>query len=185
MKIVAAAVLLALGAGEGWPEQPPDQTIEYRVHNTPGDSSSGLNFTVWLEITAIAKLNDTVTWRVKTITVEDAATGDAWSDDNPLVDTATGNWHVTHADTSAPTQDEFAVAPPIIDRLSNHDTSGDDLDVTIEGAAYTPPPGGAPYTITAALSYSLTKVGETDPEEEGEAEESDLPNPPTGPPVAQ
>ncbi|MEE9296951.1 MAG: hypothetical protein V3W34_18560 [Phycisphaerae bacterium] len=158
---------------------PDDQTVEYRIHETPTDPKSAVVFVVRLELTAEDSAGYEVGWEITTAQFRQPGTPDTtWTEDYPYVDTTDGLWWVKHADPEAPEASEFVLPPWLLSTATADDPQDDDLDYDLEGVAYSlpPPPGEPPYENTAALDYSFTLAQQEILLVEGDDEPVDAPN---------
>lgn len=126
---------------------------QYNIHQDPNDPSSPVTWTVVLKLHEELRSGSDIAWKIKKLTITELDSGgsplNVWSEASPPV----GLWQVTHADPNNPTFGEFA-EPPLLDSLATAaDPNNADMDYSLEGVAYTPPPGGEPYAITGALTF--------------------------------
>lgn len=149
---------------------PADRTISYKIHETPSDPQTAVEWIVELELKAVdSKGADDIGWEIQVIRIKDEAQTIEWSQVNPYSNGGDNLWWLSHADGNNPTVDEFT-EPPLIQGTAANATS--DLDYDFEGAVYTPPapPGQPPFTVTSSLCYRFHIVGEPSPEEDEEDE---------------
>jgi len=83
---------------------------------------------------------------------------------------------VEHADPDNPVRSDFVEPAPVTDTALADDPADPDLHFDVVGVPYTPPPGGPPYAVTAALDFTFTKDGHTDPDDSGNDEPVDVPD---------
>jgi hypothetical protein len=124
---------------------------------------------------------DSVGWEVTSATFVQGFRTDGsdpmWTIEYPDVDTADGLWWIAHADADSPEIEEF-VEPPPMDGVAATTSQNDvNLEYEMESSTYSPPPGGAPFAATAALTHFFRRVGESEPEEEGEDDPVDVTEP--------
>lgn len=180
-RILVAAALLALGPGVAALGQalPPDQAVEYRIREVPGDPNSPVVWTITLELTAIERHDALVRWHVRRADVRacDPVNGDTvWRVADPAVDTPSGDWWVEHIKAEEPAAEDFMDLPHTGGLAADLAQVEDDLEFSCAGAAS---PGGA-----ALLTYSFRVSSESEPRKSGEDEEIDPPVPtPLGEPL--
>ncbi|MBN2448290.1 MAG: hypothetical protein JXO22_16305 [Phycisphaerae bacterium] len=181
--VISALLALPTGARADLPD---DQYIQYLMHATPADPNSPVVFGVALTLQASDADGDAVGWDVTAVDFTEydpnGLPDRTWVENNPHVPTADGLWWIEHADGENPEPAEFAEPPLLEGQAAANNFGAEDLDYMLEGLQYSPPPGGAPYTNTAALNHEFTLDGESEPIESGEAEPVEIPpysDPPT------
>lgn len=172
--ILYAATLTAVRAD--FPVHPGNQTVEYRIRETPTDPDSLVVFVIIMELAPSDSDGNEIGWEItemefhQTHRFESECT--IWVEESPMVPSADGLWWIEHQDPENPELSEF-VMPPLLEGTADaQDPSNPDLHYRLEGVTYAPPPppGRQPFDITAALDYQFTLVGEQDPFEEGKEE---------------
>ncbi len=157
---------------------PADRTVAYRIYADPANPQGGLLFTVALRLSASTTSGSAVAWEVEEADIVQYASGGnpsrKWSEPSPTVSTADGLWWVTHADPENPLLSEFTMPPSISGVAGAEDPQEPDLEYSIVGRVYVPPPTGAHFLITAALDYVFTEVGSAEPEEEDDDEPAEV-----------
>ncbi|MCG8405966.1 MAG: hypothetical protein MI923_12290 [Phycisphaerales bacterium] len=166
---VVAAGLLSAFTGKAQ-ALPPDQSLEYSIYD-----GNVLVFQFRLFLSSKESGSGEVGWNIDKAEFHQPGTnGGDWVKDNPTVDTPDGLWWVDHADVQKPEISEFCL-PPLLEGLAtSEDPADDDLDYSLEGRSYTPPPEGKPFNITVALDYIFQRVGAAQPEESGDDEPAEL-----------
>jgi hypothetical protein len=163
---------------------PDDRWVLYEMHSLPIDPQSDISFQVYVHLHAVERNGQWVGWEVAELVLIDHVDGKSdrsWSIAAPYVDTGDGLWQVEHADPEQPRQEEFVLPPLIYGQAVADDPEEPDLSFTFEGVPYTPPPGGPPYPITAALDYEFMCLGQLDPLEFGWDEPVYVPSDPPEP----
>lgn len=177
--LVAAALFLAAAVPSL--ATPPAKTISYAIHAVPSDPEAEVVFTVMLDLEPAEVDGDSVGWEVvSAIFIQGIRTDGSdpmWKIDEPAVDTADGLWWIDHADADTPEAGEFLEPPPMGGVAATTSQSDVKLEFEVQGAAYSPPPGGAPFATTAAVTHFFRRVGESEPEEEGTAEPVEVEEP--------
>lgn len=161
--------------------------IVYRIHQTPGDPQTPVVFTITATLERISTVGSQVAWHAGVLQFRKKGTGGApdkiWEAYDVPADTTDDLWWVTHANTNTPVASEFKLPPRYLGTAEPIAQSTYDLDFDFRGRTYTPPQGGAPYTITAGMNYELdTAIGPEIPP--GTDEPVELP-PITDPPGTQ
>lgn len=111
--IVLGVSLVASAAGTAR-ALPPPQTVSIEIHETPGDASTPLRFTVSLDVTAIHGKDSSIAWAITTARfTEPGSSGRAWIVAAPTIATADNLWWVEHADVSAPAAADFRNLPAL------------------------------------------------------------------------
>ena len=180
MVSLAAGVTLwivPLAMADGLPE---DQTVYYYIHDDPTQRPSNVVFAIRLDLTAVDSDADAVGWDITSIEFRQPAGRPApdtvWGEAAPTVDSADGLWWVEHSDTALPVLEEFTLPPKLVGLAIAQNPLDKNLDYDFEGVAYVPPPEGAPFDITAALTYVFTEEEEDEPVKQGTDEPVDIPN---------
>lgn len=171
-----------------WAALPADQVVTFWLREDPSDPNSRVAYAVQVSLTADKDDGNWIGWIVTEATVvENVASPDpdkSWTVELPYVDTEDGRWWVNHGDPMAPVRADF-VEPPLIDDTATPNDAGEsNLLLGVVGETYSPPPLGAPYEVTASLTYTIQRTSSQTPEIEGSEETSELPNggtPPTMP----
>lgn len=175
---IALATLCFFVCAAGAQALPTDRTIAYRIFDDPGDPNAVVLFIVKLSLGAQESAGSSVGWKIKQISIRQSPTqsqpATTWIESLPAVGTPDGLWWVAHADPESPVLSEFTRPPLLSGRATAQQSSQPDLDYDLEGQAYTPPPGGPPFTVTAALDYTFIKVGDSEPTGDGEDEPTDM-----------
>jgi hypothetical protein len=189
-QLIGTVVVLAGVGHTDLPAQALGSTellVRYNIRETPGDPSSPVIWTIDLALQEKQVDGNYVGWLIDSVTISQPnATGQtesAWTEATPTVNSPDGLWWVEHADPQEPQRAEFAQPPLLEGTAIAQDPQDADLDYYLEGVPYDPPPEGPPFEVTAALDYSFTFVGSSEPEEEGDDEPVDLPpreDPPVG-----
>ncbi len=161
-------------------------SVRYNVRETPGDPSSAVIWTIDLALQEKQVDGNDVGWLIDSITISQLnATGqveNTWTELTPTVNSPDGLWWVEHADPQDPKRTEFAQPPLVEGTAIAQDPPDADLDYYLEGVPYEPPPE-PPFEVTAALDYTFTLVGSSEPEGDGDDEPVELPpldDPPVG-----
>lgn len=158
---------------------PADQSIEFKIYETPTDPTSDVVFIAVLSLTYQddvpgAANSGLVGWEVTEIelTRPDAAGDIVWREAFPSVATSDGLWWAYHRNMDNPMLDEFVKPAQVSGTATPDDPTEDDLDYSVKGETYTPPaaPGEPPHPITAALDYSFQRAMDPEPIEDGNDE---------------
>ncbi len=162
--LVVIGVLVPIALGE---DLPADKLATYAVHEDSSDPNSSVNYEIVLLLHATERDGDSVRWSIAEVEIREKATGGGadiiWLDDDPNVDTTSGQWWVEHVDADAPVNEDF-LEPPLIEGVADpQQGTTDTLDFYLEGLVYTPPQGGAPWDATARTGYELQITGESEP----------------------
>lgn len=179
------------GSAFGLPE---DRVVTIGIRTNPDNPTSSVHYEVALSLSAVAQDGNWIGWEVVNLTFREKATlgtDTLWSIDYPLVDTDDELWWVEHADPSKPVRPDFKELAPIMGVALPETPGAKNLDFSIEGVPYTPPPDGAPYANTSAISFRLRLTTETtsDPTQVADDSSADAPvdddYPNTPPPTKQ
>jgi len=149
------------GVAYGLPE---DRVVTIGIHSNPDDSTSRVQYEVALSLSAVTQDGNWIGWEVVNLTLREKATlgtDTVWSIDYPLVDTEDELWWVEHSDPSQPVRTDFKELAPIVGVALPETPGVKNLDFSIEGVPYAPPPEGAPYASTSAISFRLRLTNET------------------------
>lgn len=172
--LITLAITMGVVVPTAKADLPPDQTVTYRLHVIPTDRASATHSEIRLELAAVEQFGSEIAWQVRSIRITrfdaESASISKWLDEYPVVQTASGLWHILHADPMAPTLDEFADPPLMLGIATGATAYTVNLEYRIEG---TSPPPGSPlnvYEVTSLLDYALTPEGEHEPTDEGEDE---------------
>lgn len=160
---------------------PADQLITYYTRETPTDPQSAVVMEVLVRLTAVAATAEEVGWAIGEINIvrlgEGSIPDQEWVDPAPELLTSDGLWWVAHADLMEPQLHEFAIAPALVGTALPTAETNEDLGYFLEGSEYVPPPEGAPFENTVALSYSFRLLAAQEPIDEDEevpAESGDI-----------
>ncbi len=183
---VAALLLLLSVSGSAWAQGPAaDKIVAYRIHELPNDPNSAVVFTVTLTLHAAGSSGATIGWQIAAAEFRQPGAGEApdtiWVDQSPYVDSVDGLWWVEHSDPSRPGLSEFREPPLLVGIAAAVDPADDNLNYTLHGLEFSPPPEGGPYEITAAFTYCFSKVAEPSPFLDGEDDPVDIPDEPEPP----
>ena len=153
---------------------PADQAVTFKMHSDHADPNSSVDFEVTLHLTATEVGVDSAGWTISEIEFFKPGVGVApdrtWIVASPFVPTVDGLWWVSHANTAVPEVSEFGL-PPYLDGFAFAlDPADEDLSYSLAGRPYTPPPAGAPFLQTAALSYSMALADTETPVKDGDDE---------------
>ncbi len=164
-------LLVTLGLSQpAWGDLPASQFITYRTREIPTDPQSAVVLQVTFRLTAVAATAVEVGWAVDEISIvrpgNESSPDQLWIDLSPELLTSDGLWWVAHEDLLQPQFDEFAVPPALVGTALATAETDDDLGYFLEGAMYVPPPEGAPYEHTVALSYSFQLLAAQEPIDE-------------------
>lgn len=186
--LAIAVVLLSGLLSIAWAQElPADETVAYWIHELPDDPNSAVTLSITLTLHADDSDSGSVGWQITEVEFRQPGTGGAsdtvWTESFPSVNSADGLWWVEHSDPGDPQPSEFSWPPLLTGDAVAVDPANADLSYALEGLAYTPPPEGAPYTVTAAFQYSFSLLGESAPFLEGEDEPVEVP-PESDPPVS-
>ena len=159
---------------------PKDQTVYYSIYDNPTQRPNNVVFTIRLDLTAVDSDADAVGWEITSVEFRQPGSrptmDTVWVEASPTVDSADGLWWVEHSDTALPVLEEFTLPPKLVGLAIAEDPLGKNLDYDFVGVAYVPPQEGAPFDITAALTYVLTEEEEDEPVKQGKDEPVDVPN---------
>lgn len=174
--VTFAATACFLGAHTARADLPADRTVYLYMYEVPGDPESDIVFSVGLDLEAVDVDGVWVGWEVTSAKFIEPGTPDTvWIENSPAVDSPDGLWWVEHVDLQDPQHDEFTLPPLLEGTATAEEPLGADLEYTLEGASYDPPPGGPPFDVTAAVDYIFTVEGEEDPKKEGDDEPVEVP----------
>lgn len=178
--VASVAVAVALGivplalAGE----LPEDQTVYYYIHEYPNQPNCDVVFTIRLDLTAADSDADAVGWRITSAEFRQPGNRQAqdkvWTEASPIVNSPDGLWWVEHADPAFPELEEFTLPPKLVGLAMAQDPLDKNLEYDFKGVPYVPPPEGAPFDITGALTYVFAEE-EEDPVEQGKDEPVEVP----------
>lgn len=159
-----AVVIVVIASANVQADLPADRSVHYVVRNIPTDPSSGILFTMSLNIQAIEQVGNSVAWEITSVVFNKPAGGvdEFWSVEFPFVNTNDGLWWVEHADPVIPVRNEFVYVPTLLGTAVPDDPNNQNLNFDIAGGIYIPPPEGSPYETTTVLSYSLTTEDSND-----------------------
>lgn len=147
-------------------------SIRYNIRETPGDPSSAVIWTIDLALQEEQVDGNDVGWLIDSVTISQLNTTgqaeNAWTEATPTVNSPDGLWWLAHADPQNPQRSEFAQPPLLESTATAQDPANADLDYYLEGLPYEPPPEGPPFEHTAALDYTFTLVGSSEPESAGD-----------------
>ena len=158
---------------------PPDRVVHFAIHENPSNPASRIQYVLSLSISAQDQSGDFIGWAVDNYKITEKAilgSDTVWDVDSPAIDTADGLWWVPHADPDNPVRTDFVEPAPVAGTALANDPTDPDLHFDVVGVPYTPPPGGPPYTVTAALDFTFTLDGHTDPNDSGDDEPVDIPD---------
>jgi len=156
---------------------PPNQVVQFKIHASPTDPLSPVVFVISMNLAATEWSEEVVGWTVTSIEFRQPGTGgepdQTWIRNYPLLPTLEGLWWVGHLDPFAPQLSEFSQPPPIGGTAVVQSAATENLNFSFQGRPYSPPPTGAPFLQTAALSYDfalaetnwLIKDGDDEPVE--------------------
>lgn len=184
-RLLSVVIGVSLVATTSVQADPPSTYFAtYYVHQTPGDSSTPLLYTLTFTLRPARVVGEYVGWQVyETTLARPDANGGAplvFADVAPSVDSSDGLWWVPHGDPDAPRIEEFELSPPLSGTALASDPAHPDLEYTFEGhGGFTD--GGGSNTDYAIASYTLTQSGEVDPDEEGD--DTPVPTTPDYPPA--
>lgn len=143
---------------------PADRVVTIGIRSNPDNPTSPVHYEAALSLSAVAQDGNWIGWEVVNLTFREKATlgtDTVWSIDYPLVDTQDELWWVEHADPNQPVRTDFKELAPITGVALPVTPGMKNLDFSIEGVPYTPPPEGAPYASTSAISFRLRLTTET------------------------
>ena len=140
---------------------PADRVMTCEIRETPGDSTSQLNITFVMVLTAKEQDGDSIGWEVASVTINEFDANvdviSTWIDNSPSVSSSDGLWWITHADPDNPVDDEFTYSPPIAG------TAGSDMDYIFEGLGE---PAEAATVLTCLVNLVLWPQSWPNPEVE-------------------
>lgn len=167
---------------------PQDRVVHIGIHEDPQQPASRIQYILSFSLSAQEQDGDSIGWEVSYLKITEKAilgSDTEWDVDLPDVDSSDGWWWVEHGDPAAPVRSDFVELPSIADTAFAINPTEDNLEFDIAGVPYTPPPGGPPYSVTAALDFAFTKGGNPDPEpppdDSGDNEPVDVPDWPDDP----
>ena len=146
----------------------PDQVIVYKIREDPSDTKSAVVFEVSLELTNMDQDGNAIGWRIdlaKFVQIVAGGSNIEWTKEKPLGSL----WWVEHAALSDPQLEEFDEVPLLQGTAESVDPQNQDLNYDLEGTPYTSSPLSYSGRVTA-LTYTFTKAGQAEPEEEGDDE---------------
>lgn len=177
LSVMVFALAAFAGAAAAAQALPDDRVVAFNLREDPQDPESDVVFRIELVLHAMSEAGSTIGWRIDEAVftqLDGESVVAAWSKTLPTVPGSGGLWWVTHADTGAPTLGEFVMPPHLTGTAELKQGSGADLDYDFEGVAYSPPPGGAPFEPTAAMSYDLRNNSTEEPIENEEEAPTEL-----------
>jgi len=165
---------------------PADRVIYFAIHENPENPNSRVQYYLSLSITAADQDGDWIGWDITNYKITEKAvlgSDTVWDVDSPNVGTTDGLWWVEHADPDNPIPTEFVEPAPVADTAVAVDPADPDLDFDVVGVPYTPPPGGPPYQVTAALDFAFSATADPNdpPDDSGDDEPVDNGPPPSPP----
>ena len=179
---VLTLLLAFCGAADA---RPTDFTLGFNLHETIGDPTSPIDFTITMGLMKDTVDGNDIGWLVNAVTIRKMdGQGNVlttWSKNQPYVDTFDGLWWIEHADPNAPVNSEFLVPPLISGTAPSTNPNVVSLEFEFEGAIYVAPPEGAPYDDTSSLTTLLQEEGNPTPEKEEEDEPVETPELPEEP----
>lgn len=101
---LCALTLTGLFASQAW-ALPADRTISYKIHETPSDPQTAVDWTVELDLKAASSkgAND-IGWEIQEIRITDEGTQAVeWCEVNPYSNPSDNLWWLAHADGNNPT----------------------------------------------------------------------------------
>lgn len=162
---VAMAMLTLIVANAG-ADVPLTKEVFYKIHEDPADPNSPIIFTVGLLLEEADTDGDAIGWKITEMLFRQPVAGmngdRLWSVTDPTVSTADGLWWVEHPSANIELAD-FDLPPELDGVATAEDPNDVDLNYSLAGAPYSPPPGGAPWDPTAALEFEFTEDGESTP----------------------
>jgi len=183
--VSALTVLLALcGAVDA---RPPDHAITFKLHETVGDTTSTIDFTVTMGLMKDTVDGNDIGWDVIVVTFremdDEGNVVTTWTKNNPDVDTTDGLWWIEHANPASPVNSEFLVPPLISGTAPSPNPNVISLEFEFEGDIYVEPPEGAPFEDTSSLTTLLRDEGTPPPppKKDVENEPVEMPNQPSDP----
>ena len=181
---VLTLLLVFCGAADA---RPPDYTLTFNLHETPGDPASPIDFTITMGLMKDTVNGNDIGWLVNVVTIRKVdGQGNVlttWSKNQPFVDTEDGLWWIEHADPNAPVNSEFLVPPLISGTAPSPNPNVVSLEFEFEGAMYVAPPEGAPYDDTSSLTALLRDEGTPPPPPKKDIEDEpvEMPDEPLDP----
>ncbi len=165
---------------------PADRTIYIAIHQNPANPHSRVQYVLAQMITAVEQDGDWIGWEIENYKITEKALLGAdtvWDVDYPDVGTTDGLWWVEHYDPDNPVPADFAEAAPVADRAIANDPANPDLYFDVAGVPYTAPPGGPPYELTGAISFTFSTTANANdpPDDSGDDEPVDSPDNPNPP----
>lgn len=160
---VALALFTALSVpGAAAQSQPQTCEVEFCIYEDPADPESAIAFRIILRMHAASTSGSSIGWAVDEIEFRDPGSGgdDVWRAYDVAADTQDGLWWVNHHTPTEPQRAEFARPARFVGVAQSVDPWFDDLEFDFRGESYTPPLSGAPYDVTAALSFQFTAGNE-------------------------
>ncbi|MCH8149803.1 MAG: hypothetical protein IH987_17765 [Planctomycetes bacterium] len=161
---ILAAVFVFCGVADA---RPPDYAITFNLHETIGDPTSDIEFTVTMGLMKEEQNGDDIGWQVQIVTIRELDDNgnviDTWFKTQPNVDTSDELWWIEHADPDNPVNSEFLIPPLIYGTAGHVNTTEPSLEFEFEGDLYVAPPGGPPFDDTASLTTLLQEPGNPPP----------------------
>src|SRR6266852_2207011 len=100
--VVLLTATITILSSSGAMALPLPQRVSFQVHETPGDPTTPLQFTLSLSVTATDQKGESIAWQVtQAHFVEAGANGRDWSVSNPTIGTEDNLWWVEHSDANA------------------------------------------------------------------------------------
>jgi hypothetical protein len=138
---------------------PPNQVVRFKIHASPTDPLSPVAFVITMNLAASDGSGNVVGWMVTSIEFRQPGAGSApdqtWIAAYPILPTIDGLWWVEHVDPFAPQLSEFSQPPRLGGTAVVQSAATENLNYSFQGRPYSPPPTGAPFLQTAALTYTL------------------------------
>ena len=161
---------------------PAERVAHYVIRLDPTNPGSRVQYVLSSTISAQEQDGDWIGWEVQSYKITEKAvlgSDTVWAADFPFVDTSDGLWWVEHADPDNPIPSEFALPAGIVGAAVSNDPGVPALYFSVVGAPYSPPAGGSPVEATGALTFSFSRTPDPNdpPDDSGDDEPVDLPDP--------
>lgn len=142
---------------------PPPLTVGFEVHENPGVSTSPLQFTVSLSLSATDQKDGLIAWQVTQARFVEAGTsGRIWSVSNPTITTADHLWWVQHANSNAPAAVDFRAPPLIEGSAAPVSGTSESLSFSFQGSSSAPANSAAANYSFHTLSGTIATSGDDD-----------------------
>jgi len=180
-KWILVLVAVAMGSvSASSSAMPPDQIVEFTIHEDPSDAESASLYAVRLYLWAAEQKGNSIGWEIDQVRIVKMIVPgqyyQAWSEELPYVETLDGLWWVEHVDPLHPGAAEFQL-PPLVEGRAEPFIEGMALDYSIQGYQV-PAKSRTIFSPSTKLKTSFLLAHLEDPSEEEPVEE-DPPEPET------